>query len=192
MNKIQYHDTILDLVGNTPLVSLQKIASPMLGQFFAKLEAFNPGHSAKDRTALYIINDAEKRGLLTPGGVIVETTSGNTGYSIAMIAAILAPQYPGGTVVTDSVTSDRLTDFLEKELRLKHMRYMRGYKNVINKCKELNAAGVCCPLAMETSGHGALKENYYLDDGAYLAVKLVCALANAKHSGKNICHNILV
>ena len=88
MNKIQYHDTILDLVGNTPLVSLQKIASPMLGQFFAKLEAFNPGHSAKDRTALYIINDAEKRGLLTPGGVIVETTSGNTGYSIAMIAAI--------------------------------------------------------------------------------------------------------
>ena len=57
MNKIQYHDTILDLVGNTPLVSLQKIASPMLGQFFAKLEAFNPGHSAKDRTALYIIND---------------------------------------------------------------------------------------------------------------------------------------
>lgn len=67
MNKIQYHDTILDLVGNTPLVSLQKITSPMLGQFFAKLEAFNPGHSAKDRTALYIINDAEERGLLTPG-----------------------------------------------------------------------------------------------------------------------------
>ena len=106
MNKIQYHDTILDLVGNTPLVSLQKIASPMLGQFFAKLEAFNPGHSAKDRTALYIINDAEKRGLLTPGGVIVETTSGNTGYSIAMIAAIRG--YRCILAVTDKSSQDKI------------------------------------------------------------------------------------
>ena len=106
MNKIQYHDTILDLVGNTPLVSLQKITSPMLGQFFAKLEAFNPGHSAKDRTALYIINDAEKRGLLTPGGVIVETTSGNTGYSIAMIAAIRG--YRCILAVTDKSSPDKI------------------------------------------------------------------------------------
>ena len=106
MNKIQYHDTILDLVGNTPLVSLQKIASPMLGQFFAKLEAFNPGHSAKDRTALYIINDAEERGLLTPGGVIVETTSGNTGYSIAMIAALRG--YRCILAVTDKSSPDKI------------------------------------------------------------------------------------
>ena len=106
MNKIQYHDTILDLVGNTPLVSLQKITSPMLGQFFAKLEAFNPGHSAKDRTALYIINDAEERGLLTQGGVIVETTSGNTGYSIAMIAAIRG--YRCILAVTDKSSPDKI------------------------------------------------------------------------------------
>lgn len=106
MNKIQYHDTILDLVGNTPLVSLQKITSLMLGQFFAKLEAFNPGHSAKDRTALYIINDAEERGLLTPGGVIVETTSGNTGYSIAMIAAIRG--YRCILAVTDKSSPDKI------------------------------------------------------------------------------------
>lgn len=106
MNKIQYHDTILDLVGNTPLVSLQKITSPMLGQFFAKLEAFNPGHSAKDRTALYIINDAEERGLLTPGGVIVETTSGNTGYSIAMIATIRG--YRCILAVTDKSSPDKI------------------------------------------------------------------------------------
>ena len=106
MNKIQYHDTILDLVGNTPLVSLQKITSPMLGQFFAKLEVFNPGHSAKDRTALYIINDAEERGLLTPGGVIVETTSGNTGYSIAMIAAIRG--YRCILAVTDKSSPDKI------------------------------------------------------------------------------------
>ena len=63
---------------------------------------------------------------------------------------------------------------------------MRGYKNVINKCKELNNAGVVSPLAMETSGHGALKDNYYLDDGAFLAVKLVIAVAKAKASGKTI------
>ena len=67
---------------------------------------------------------------------------------------------------------------------------MRGYKNVINKCKELNAKGIVSPLAMETSGHGCLKENYYLDDGAYLAVKLVIAVAKAKREGKTIDHFI--
>ncbi len=105
---------------------------------------------------------------------------------IAMIAAILAPENPGSTIVTDSVTSDRLTTFLEEKLGLKHLRYMRGYKNVINKQKELNAQGINCPLAMETSGHGALKENYYLDDGSYLAVKLIIALARSAREGKSL------
>ena len=67
---------------------------------------------------------------------------------------------------------------------------MRGYKNVINKCKELNAEGIVSPLAMETSGHGCLKENYYLDDGAFLAVKLSIAVAQAKKQGKTIDHFI--
>ena len=105
---------------------------------------------------------------------------------IAMIAAILAPEYPGSTIITDSVTSNRLTYFLEKELGLKHLCYMRGYKNVINKCKELNSKGIVSPLAMETSGHGALKDNFYLDDGAFLAVKLIIALANAAKKGKKL------
>ena len=77
---------------------------------------------------------------------------------IALVAAILAPDCPGSTIVTDSVTSDRLTYFLEDVLHLKHLRYMRGYKNVINKQKELNAAGTVCPLAMEKSGNGTMKE----------------------------------
>jgi phosphomannomutase len=98
---------------------------------------------------------------------------------IGMMAAILAPAYPGSTIITDSVTSDELTEFLEKDLGLKHLRYMRGYKNVIDKCRELNEAGTVSPLAMETSGHGALKDNYYLDDGAFLAVELIAALAKA-------------
>ena len=105
---------------------------------------------------------------------------------IAMISAILAPEYPGSTIITDSVTSDRLTYFLEKELGLKHLRYMRGYKNVINKQKELNAQGTVAPLAMETSGHGALKDNYFLDDGAFLAVKMIIALAKAAKEGKKL------
>ena len=118
--------------------------------------------------------------------VLSDGSEVNRDSIIAMIAAILAPQYPGSTIITDSVTSDRLTYFLEKELGLKHLCYMRGYKNVINKQKELNANGVTAPLAMETSGHGALKDNYFLDDGAFLAVKLVIALAQAAKAGKKL------
>ena len=106
MKKIQYIENILDLVGHTPLVSLEKIAAPMQGRFFAKVEAFNPRHSAKDRTALQIINDAEEKGLLSPGGVIVETTSGNTGYSLAMIAAIRG--YRCILAVTDKSSQDKI------------------------------------------------------------------------------------
>ena len=105
---------------------------------------------------------------------------------IAMMAAILADDYPGSTIVTDSVTSDKLTAFLEGELKLKHHRYQRGNKNVINECKRLNEAGIVSPLAIETSGHGALKENYYLDDGAYMAVKLLIAAAKTKAQGKTL------
>lgn len=118
--------------------------------------------------------------------VLSDGSEVNRDSIIAMIAAILAPEYPGSTIITDSVTSDRLTYFLEKELGLKHLCYMRGYKNVINKQKELNAAGTVAPLAMETSGHGALKDNYFLDDGAFLAVKLVIALASAAKAGKKL------
>ena len=105
---------------------------------------------------------------------------------IAMMAAILAPKYPGSTIVTDSVTSDELAVFLEKELGLKHLRFKRGYKNVIDECIRLNKSGTVSPLAIETSGHGALSENYYLDDGAYLAVKLLVAAARARKEGKRL------
>lgn len=102
------------------------------------------------------------------------------------MAAILAPDYPGSTIITDSVTSDELTVFLEKDLGLHHLRYKRGYKNVIDECIRQNKAGVVSPLAIETSGHGALSENYYLDDGAYLAVKLLVAAARAKAKGRRL------
>lgn len=122
--------------------------------------------------------DVDRMSAVLPDGEEI-----NRNALIAMMAAILAPDYPGSTIVTDSVTSDELTEFLESELHLVHHRYMRGYKNVINECIRLNNAEVISPLAIETSGHGALKENYYLDDGAYLAVKLLIAAAKAKRRG---------
>ena len=84
----QVFDNVLDLVGNTPLIKLNKITSDLEGKFFAKVEAFNPGHSSKDRIALYIIEEAEKQGILKPGDTIIETTSGNTGFSLAMVSII--------------------------------------------------------------------------------------------------------
>ena len=79
---------ILDLIGQTPLLQLQTITKDLKGSFYAKLEAFNPGHSVKDRIAIHIIENAEKKGILKPGDTIVETTSGNTGFSLAMISII--------------------------------------------------------------------------------------------------------
>lgn len=102
---------------------------------------------------------------------------------VAMAASLVAEISPGTTVVTDSITSRQLTEFIEKELELKHFRFKRGYKNVINKAIELNAEGTDCQLAIETSGHAALKENYFLDDGAYLATKIVVKAARLKKGG---------
>lgn len=87
-NSLGVYDSLLDLIGNTPLLELKKITKGLKGRFFGKLEAFNAGHSAKDRVAKYVIEDAERKGLLKPGSTIVETSSGNTGYSLAMISAL--------------------------------------------------------------------------------------------------------
>ncbi|HIB48077.1 MAG TPA: cysteine synthase family protein [Flavobacteriaceae bacterium] len=88
MKDIKAYSSVLDLIGNTPLIQLNRITSQMKGNFYAKVEAFNPGHSAKDRIALYIIEQAEKQGILKPGDTIIETTSGNTGFSIAMVSVL--------------------------------------------------------------------------------------------------------
>lgn len=105
---------------------------------------------------------------------------------VALAASLVAEEHPDTTVVTDSITSNHLTSFLEGPLGLHHLRFKRGYKNVINKAIELNAAGSDCQLAIETSGHAALKENYFLDDGAYLATKIVVKAAKLAREGKTI------
>ena len=96
---------------------------------------------------------------------------------VALAAAIALENNEGGSIVTDSVTSDSLTEFIEKDLGGKHLSYKRGYRNVIDKQIELNHSSVNCPLAIETSGHAAFRENYYLDDGAYLITKIIITMA---------------
>ena len=86
--EIKAYNNVLELIGNTPLVKLNKVTENLEGNFYAKVEAFNPGHSTKDRIAIYIIEEAERQGILSPGDTIIETTSGNTGFSIAMVSII--------------------------------------------------------------------------------------------------------
>lgn len=87
-DNVNAYQNILELIGDTPLIKLNKIVEGFKGDYYAKFEAFNPGHSNKDRIAYYIIEEAERRGLLKPGDTIIETTSGNTGFSLAMVSII--------------------------------------------------------------------------------------------------------
>ncbi|WP_299362435.1 PLP-dependent cysteine synthase family protein [Winogradskyella sp.] len=87
-NNKNVFDNVLQLIGSTPLIKLSRMTAHYNGDFYAKVEAFNPGHSSKDRIALHIIEEAERQGILTPGDTIIETTSGNTGFSIAMVSII--------------------------------------------------------------------------------------------------------
>ena len=112
----------------------------------------------------------------------------NRNRLIALISAILLAEKKG-TIVTDSVTSDGLKKFIEAKGG-RHHRFKRGYKNVINEAIRLNAEGEYTPLAIETSGHAALMENYFLDDGAYLITRLLIALAKAAKDGKNLTEYI--
>lgn len=100
---------------------------------------------------------------------------------IALASLIAQKQNPNTAIVTDSVTSDELHDFLEAK-GMKHHRFKRGYKNVINEAKRLNEEGIDCQLAIETSGHAAFKNNYFLDDGAYLAAMIVAQAIEEKLS----------
>lgn len=109
----------------------------------------------------------------------------NRNALIALIASVILEEHPHSTIVTDSVTSDGLADFICRKGG-HHHRYRRGYKNVINEGIRLNEAGEECWLAIETSGHAALRENYFLDDGAYLAAKLIVYAAKLFREGRQV------
>ena len=85
---IEAHESVLEMVGNTQLIKLNETVKGFQGSYFAKAEFTNPGHSSKDRIALYIVEEAERKGILRPGNTVIETTSGNTGFSIAMVSII--------------------------------------------------------------------------------------------------------
>lgn len=109
----------------------------------------------------------------------------NRNSLIALIAAIILKEHPGSTIVTDSVTSDGLAEFIIQHGG-KHHRFKRGYKNVIDEGIRLNKSGEECWLAIETSGHCALRENFFLDDGAFLVAKLIVQAARMRKDGKEL------
>lgn len=178
---------------------LQPLGADTTGSQFLNPDGRFPNHvpNPEDKEAMQSICDAvvrEKANL----GVIFDTdvdrsaivdANGNPvnrNALIAMIAAVVLKEHPGSTVVTDSITSDGLTQFIEQELKGKHHRFKRGYKNVINESIRLNTLGEESWLAIETSGHAALKENYFLDDGAYLVAKLLVEMARLHADGKTL------
>lgn len=167
---------------------LKPLGADTVGSQFLEPDGTFPNHipNPEDKTAISSLQSAVIKSGADLGIIFdtdVDRAGAVDGYGneinrnrlIALVSAILLKD-GAGTIVTDSVTSDGLTEFIEG-LGGKHLRYKRGYKNVIDKCKELNASGEYSPLAIETSGHAAFKENYYLDDGAYLITKVLICLA---------------
>lgn len=111
----------------------------------------------------------------------------NRNKLVALASYIALKNNDGGVIVTDSVTSDGLNEFIEKSLGGVHHRFKRGYKNVIDEAIRLQKSeGKCAPLAIETSGHAAFAENYYLDDGAYLITKIIIEAAKLLKENKTV------
>ncbi len=125
--------------------------------------------------------DVDRAAVVDKGGHIIARNA----LIALMTLIVLKDSKQKPTIVTDSVTSSSLKEFIEKKGAVHH-RFKRGYKNVIDEAIRLNATGVYAPLAIETSGHGALMENYFLDDGAYMAVKILILYASLMEEGKSL------
>lgn len=173
------------------------LGADITGSQFLTPDGYFKGHipNPENETAMASVCEAVKKEK-ADFGVIFDTDVDRAGAVddtgeeinrnrlIALISAILLSE-KAGTIVTDSVTSDGLAEFIKKHGG-RHHRFKRGYKNVINEAIRLNSQGEYTPLAIETSGHAALKENYFLDDGAYLITRLLIALAKAAKEGKKL------
>lgn len=172
---------------------LEKLGADIKGSQFLEPDGMFPNHipNPENKEAMQSIckavldnnadlglifdTDVDRAGCVGKDGAEI-----NRNRLIALASYIAVDGRKDQTIVTDSVTSDGLKDFIENNLCCKHYRYRRGYKNVINKSIELCQKGIESPLAIETSGHAALKENYFLDDGAYLVTKIVILLAKGE------------
>ncbi|KAF3319872.1 Phosphomannomutase/phosphoglucomutase [Carex littledalei] len=183
---------------------LEPLGAITTGSQFLEPDGMFPNHipNPEDKTAMQAITKAvldskADLGIIFDTDVDRSAAVDSTGRElnrnrlIALMAAIVLEEHPGTTIVTDSVTSDGLTTFIENKLGGKHHRFKRGYKNVIDEAIRLNSIGEESHLAIETSGHGALKENHWLDDGAYTMVKLLNKLASAKSEDPSVGSKIL-
>lgn len=178
---------------------LAPLGADISGSRFLDPDGMFPNHipNPEDKTAMQSITEAVIQNK-ADFGVIFDTDVDRAGCVdstgkeinrnrlIALASVIAANGKKGCTIVTDSVTSDGLKEFIETDLGCKHYRYRRGYKNVIDKAIELCSQGIDCPLAIETSGHAALKENYFLDDGAYLITKIIIELGRGRDLNKTL------
>ena len=174
---------------------LKPLGADTAGSRYLDPDGSFPNHipNPEDETAMASITEAVREskadlGIIfdtdvdRAGAVLSDGSELNRNRIIAMLSAILLREHPGTTIVTDSITSTGLAAFIA-DLGGIHHRFRRGYRNVINESIRLNSEGHDSQLAMETSGHGALKENYFLDDGAYLVTKLLIELARGKKEG---------
>lgn len=174
---------------------LKPLGANTEGSRFLDPDGSFPNHipNPENKEAMQSITDAVKEtsadlGIIfdtdvdRAGAVLSDGSELNRNRIIAMLSAILLREHPGTTIVTDSITSTGLAKFITSKGGIHH-RFKRGYRNVINESVRLNNLGQDSQLAIETSGHGALKENYFLDDGAYLVTKLLIELARGKKEG---------
>lgn len=178
---------------------LEPLGADISGSVFLEPDGMFPNHipNPENKTAIEAISKA----VVDSGsdlGVIFDTDvdrgaavdkSGkeiSRNRLVAIASAIVLEGNAGGAIVTDSITSSGLKEFIEQTLGGKHVRFKRGYRNVINEALRLNAEGINCPLAIETSGHAAMRENYFLDDGAYLVTKIIIKAAKLRRGGKTL------
>lgn len=177
---------------------LKKLGADTTGSQFLEPDGFFPNHipNPENKEAMESISKAVLKnnadlGIIFDTDVDRAAIVGNNGEFInknaliAVISKIILEEHPNSTIVTDSVTSDGLSKFISDNGGIHH-RFKRGYKNVINESIRLNDLGVDSQLAIETSGHAALKENYFLDDGAYLVAKILIKAAKLYIDGKKI------
>lgn len=177
---------------------LKPLGADIGGSCFLEPEGTFPNHipNPEDATAMQAISKAvlsseSDLGIIFDTDVDRAAIVDNQGREInknrliALISAVLLKEKKG-TIVTDSVTSTGLSEFINNDLGGNHHRFRRGYKNVINEAIRLNREGTYCPLAIETSGHAALAENHFLDDGAYLVTKLLIEAVRLRAQGRKL------
>ena len=177
---------------------LEPLGADTTDSLFLEPDGHFPNHTPnpENSEALNAISQAVKKhhadlGIIFDTDVDRAALIGRDGSSInrnaliALVSSVVLEKYPGTWIVTDSITSEGLTAFIEKELGGHQHRFKRGYRNVINEAIRLNRTGQECHLAIETSGHAALRENYWLDDGAYLVSFILTKMSRMRRTGKH-------